>query len=120
VVLASRTPRGAHQVIDSLHYGAQKADRALARIGCGGSWGSAAPTPAAPNTPLAGDVNLSGDVNITDPIVILNHLFLGGSIACRGAADANGDGRMDLSDASYLLNFLFLGGPAASPPAGCE
>ena len=116
-------PHGALQAIDAFDFGPQEADRAIARQGCGGKWAPAAPTPGAENVPggiHTGDVDSSGVLNITDPIVLLNYLFLGGSMACLGAADSNGDGEVDLSDAVHVLLYLFSGGPAPVEKAtGC-
>ncbi|MGH9363036.1 MAG: hypothetical protein ACRD2T_14070, partial [Thermoanaerobaculia bacterium] len=119
VVLAARTPRGGSGLIDSVDYGPQPPDTALARPHCGGGFVPAPPSPGAPtllNGARRGDVDRSGGLDISDAVGILARLFLGGLIACNEAADADSSGQVDLTDALYLLGHLFLGGPA--PAAG--
>ena len=75
--------------------------------------------PPPPTRPLfhRGDVDGDGELLITDAVVLLSHLFLGGSApSCREASDANNDGSVELTDAVALLNFLFLSGPPPAPP----
>ncbi len=69
-----------------------------------------------------GDADLNGRINITDPIVALNHLFLGGTRwSCDDATDANDDGSVNLSDAVWMLAYLFQGEdpPPAPGPRKC-
>jgi hypothetical protein len=47
--LTGVTASGARYLIDSLSYGPQTADTALARLGCGGPWVASTPTPSAGN-----------------------------------------------------------------------
>ena len=69
---------------------------------------------------LRGDAGCDGNLNLTDSIVILNHLFLGGSgFCCETAADVNDDGLTNITDAIFGLNFLFLGGATIPPPFPC-
>ena len=64
-----------------------------------------------------GDVDGNGILIIGDPILLLNHLFLGATpIPCQKAADADDLGDLGLSDAVSVLNFLFLGGPPPAEP----
>ena len=66
----------------------------------------------------AGDVDESFSIDLTDAVLMLNHLFLGGELACIAAADASQDGVLNLGDPVLLLNFLFRGGtlpPVAFP-----
>jgi hypothetical protein len=66
-----------------------------------------------------GDPNADGRLDISDPIVIFDHLFLGGTRpACLEAADAQNDGRIELTDGIRLLEFLFREGPPPAPPGG--
>jgi hypothetical protein len=66
-----------------------------------------------------GDANADGWLDITDPIVIFDHLFLGGTRpACLEAADAQNDGRIELTDGIRLLEFLFRDGPPPAAPGG--
>lgn len=63
-----------------------------------------------------GDADANGAVNLTDAVVILSHLFRGGTApTCLDAADTNDDGTENLTDAVFLLLGLFQGG--APPPA---
>ena len=57
-----------------------------------------------------GDVNRDMLTDLSDGVAILSHLFLGGNLACPGAADLDGTVGLNLTDAVYLLNYLFLGG----------
>ena len=83
-----------------------------------------------------GDGNGDGDLDVSDAVCMLQYLFLGAMLDCRGArpgggarvecqdaADANGDGEIDCSDAIFVFRYLFLGGdPPPSPgppPAPC-
>ncbi len=70
-----------------------------------------------PGTFIRGDVNSDEVKDITDPIMILNHLFLGGpQPGCLDAADADDSGDLDLTDAiSVLINF-FIGSTPLPPP----
>jgi hypothetical protein len=68
-----------------------------------------------------GDANGDLAINIADGILLLNHLFLGGQLACDDAADANDDGRIDIADSVRILGYLFLGtAPVGMPPLGGE
>jgi len=63
-----------------------------------------------PGTFRRGDADSDNDVDLTDAIVVLLHLFRGGSQpACLDAADANDDGALNLTDAIALLHHLFRG-----------
>lgn len=116
LVLAGSGPNGTHALIDSVDYGPQKTDRALARSGCGGEWREAPPTPGQRTLPggmvVRGDVDENGVLNITDPVAILGYLFAGKPLSCLLAAEVTGDDKLDITDPIYLLNYLFLGGPA--------
>ena len=46
-----RSSNGARLVVDSINFGSQDYDTALARIGAGGAWRTQLPTPRAPNVP---------------------------------------------------------------------
>jgi len=75
-------------------------------------------SPRQPNserTFIRGDADMNGAVEITDAVVVLDGLFLGGTLICKDAADADNSGELDLTDGITILNALFLGGPA--PPA---
>jgi hypothetical protein len=67
---------------------------------------------------VRGDSNLDEEVNISDPILTLQHLFVGGlqPHACRDAMDTNDDRFLDVSDAIAVLNYLFLGAKPPHPP----
>jgi hypothetical protein len=65
---------------------------------------------------LRGDPNGDGKADLSDAVNILEHLFLGGTVACKAAADANGSGGIDLSDPISLLEHLFQGGLKPPPP----
>ncbi len=69
-----------------------------------------------------GDSNGDEAVDLTDAVVILQHLFSGGEIACPAAAEVNGDGALDIADPTYLLNYLFQGGTplVGDSPTPCE
>ena len=117
LMLMTTSPSGHAAIVDSVRFGPQASDTALARTGCGGDWVAAEPTPlGVPQTTLVdpGDVDRNGLIEITDAIGILRHLFRGPPVICPAAADANIDSRIDISDAMYVLNFLFLGGPTMS------
>ena len=49
LLLTGTTARGARFIIDTVEFGAQKADTALARLGCGGPWLLNTPTPGGAN-----------------------------------------------------------------------
>jgi hypothetical protein len=68
-----------------------------------------------------GDVDVNGKVDLTDAVVILLHLFQGGSApACGKAADANDDSKLDIADPIRLFGHLFRGeGPLPEPFGGC-
>ena len=51
LLLTGLAPHGARQLLDSISFGPQQTDIALARVGCGGPWQSIAATPNSPNTP---------------------------------------------------------------------
>jgi hypothetical protein len=71
------------------------------------------------NTPAfrRGDADANGSVNLADAVVILNHLFRGGTVPpCLDAADSNDDGAENLTDAVFILKGLFQGGPPPPPP----
>ena len=66
---------------------------------------------------VRGDANADGRIEITNAIVILTHLFLGGTQPrCLDALDVNDTGSLDITDAIYLLGHLFLGTKAPPPP----
>jgi len=68
---------------------------------------------------LRGDTDGSLEVDQTDAIVLLNHLFIGGSPPhCYDAADANDDGELDISDPIAILESVFLGTRQLPPPTG--
>lgn len=62
LVLTGIAPNGARMLIDSVSFGPQSANVAWARLGCGGAWGTALPTPRAANAPggWAGRVQADG------------------------------------------------------------
>jgi hypothetical protein len=63
-----------------------------------------------------GDANGDAARSIADPILTLNHLFLGGRApSCADAADADDDGLVNLTDCVLVLNVLFHG---TRPPWG--
>jgi len=67
---------------------------------------------------VRGDPNSSGVIDLTDGVVILNFLFLGGTMpVCLDSADADDDGVLALTDAIRIFNFLFLGGAAPPVPS---
>jgi hypothetical protein len=49
LLMTGVTSRGARYLIDSIDFGPQKADTALARLGCAGPWLPSVPTPATGN-----------------------------------------------------------------------
>ena len=112
VVLVGTNDVGAHVLLDLLEYPAVERDISYARMGCGGEFAAAQPTPETTNQLRSGDADGNAVLDITDPLAILNFLIHGSPIGCRLTADANNDGALDLSDAVYLLTHLFLGGPA--------
>jgi hypothetical protein len=64
-----------------------------------------------------GDVDGSGKLDLTDPILLLEHLFMGRDPPpCQDAADADESGKLDLTDAIYSLEFQFMGGKAPRFP----
>lgn len=67
---------------------------------------------------IRGDCSSDGWRQITDAIVLLNHLFLGGSADCLAACEGDGDGRLSITDAIWILQHLF-GGWTLPPPASC-
>lgn len=73
---------------------------------------------------IRGDTDGSANVNITDAMVILQHLFLGGSgLRCPDGADTDDNGRIDISDAVRLLDQQFRGGsplPVPFPECGMD
>jgi hypothetical protein len=64
LVLTGLTPNGSRFLIDNVTFGAQPADTAWARLGCGGPWRKSAPTPRAANAP-GGWVALADAANFT-------------------------------------------------------
>jgi hypothetical protein len=66
---------------------------------------------------LRGDANSDLGTDISDVVGVLDHLFLGLSIACLAAADATDDGTVDISDPIRMLGNLFLGAPPLPPPS---
>ena len=78
----------------------------------------------APKQFLRGDTNQDTNLDIADVIVILDHLFQGGStstVDCDLAADLNDDEVLDISDAIFQLSWLFGGTlviPAPYPICG--
>jgi hypothetical protein len=65
---------------------------------------------------VRGDPDADAIVNITDAVLILEHLFQGGSAPpCLDAADTDDTGELNVTDAVYLLRHLFQGTEA--PPA---
>jgi hypothetical protein len=73
---------------------------------------------------IRGDADTNSVVNISDPVLVLNFLFLGGTVpACLDGADANDDGTLDISDPAMTLSTLFLGAaplPAPYPTPGFD
>ena len=65
---------------------------------------------------IRGDANTDGFFDVADPIVMLDHLFTEGEVACVLSLDANDDGVVNLGDAIFALNLLFSGGPKLEPP----
>jgi hypothetical protein len=64
-----------------------------------------------------GDTDGNGLVNLTDGVVILQRLFLGGTVLpCLDAADVNDDGTVELTDTVALFLSLFLGRGPLPPP----
>ena len=51
LLLTGLSPNGAREWIDSVGFGPQQTDMALARLGCGGPWQNSTPTPRAANVP---------------------------------------------------------------------
>ncbi len=70
---------------------------------------------------IRGDANHDGQLDISDPLVLLSHLFVGGSLLCEDAADANDDGLLELTDAIELLGAIFglVPLPQAPGPGAC-
>ena len=112
IVLVGTNDVGAHVLLDLLEYPALEQDISYARLGCGGEFARAQPTPMMPNRLRSGDADGDGKLAVSDAIVLLNFLAAGAPIGCRLGADVNNDGNLDISDAVYLLTHLFLGGPA--------
>ena len=80
-------------------------------------------TVGGPRTFIRGDTDGDRRVTITDPIVLLRHLFQGGTVNCADAADADDNGKLDLTDAVRVLNYLFREGeqpPAPFPGQGSD
>ncbi len=65
---------------------------------------------------VRGDADFNKAVNMTDAIVLLLHLFQGGSLACEKAADADDNGELEIADAIFILKYQFLGGSLPPPP----
>jgi hypothetical protein len=65
---------------------------------------------------IRGDVDGSGALEVTDAIMLLGHLFLGGSADCPAAAQVTGPGAPNIADAIVILGFLFTGGLPPAPP----
>jgi hypothetical protein len=66
---------------------------------------------------LRGDADGDGKVGLEDPILLLGHLYRGGTApTCPDAADADDSGLIDLADPVAILRSLFLGaGPLPEP-----
>jgi len=65
---------------------------------------------------VRGDADGDGRFTLGDPIVVLSHMFSGGSIGCAKTADLDDDGVLQLNDPIYLLSYLFSGGPPPKAP----
>ena len=111
---------GAYHIHDAVQYPSLTADKSWAKTS--GGWKKSYPTPGASNSPdLLGDVDLSGSTDIADCMLVLAHLFDGGSLSCPLAADVDGDGTVDINDAMALLAHLFGGeGPLPDWDGGCN
>jgi hypothetical protein len=58
---------------------------------------------------IRGDVDRDFRVAINDPILLLQHLFLGGvEVTCADAGDANDNGALQLVDAIVILTWMFI------------
>lgn len=71
-------------------------------------------------TAKPGDVNADDTLSLSDIIVLVNHVFKGGTApepACRG--DANADTMLNLNDIIYLMNFVFRNGSYPIPSDVC-
>jgi hypothetical protein len=69
-----------------------------------------------------GDADLNGRLELTDAVVILEHLFRGGTEpACLDAADADDGGVVNITDPIGILNHLFQGSlpPPLPGPEEC-
>ncbi len=70
-----------------------------------------------PESFVRGDINRDGTMNLTDPLILLSHLFRGGTRpACEDAGDVDDNGELSLTDAVILLTHLFAAGPAPAAP----
>ncbi len=65
---------------------------------------------------MRGDADGDGAIKLNDAIVLLKHLFLGGSLSCKKSGDFNDDGSLSLADAVQVIRFVVgLGPPPAEP-----
>ena len=65
---------------------------------------------------VSGDTNADGVITSADVILLVNHIFRGGTLPCNDTGDANCDGLVTSADAIYLVNYVFKGGPAPACP----
>ena len=66
---------------------------------------------------VRGDSTMNYSIDIADPILTLQHIFLGGRPpACALSADANDDESLNIADPVFTLDFLFNGGRDPAPP----
>jgi immune inhibitor A len=66
--------------------------------------------------PPYGDYNSDFAVDVVDVIILINHLFRGGTLPDNISGDVNGNCRVDLGDAVYLVNYVYRMGPAPLAP----
>ncbi|MCI0651717.1 MAG: matrixin family metalloprotease [Planctomycetes bacterium] len=65
---------------------------------------------------VRGDGDGNESLLINDAIIILNHLYSSGPLACQDVADIDDDGALGLTDPILLLGYMFSSGPAPAEP----